>query len=111
MYYERLRIARSPAFIVANDLEKIAMNFGAPQWFWALLAIPALLAIFVRGERRGSRGLREFVSPRLLARLAASMDPSRRIFRLSLQLLGLACVIVSLAQPRWGYTLEDVKRK
>jgi Ca-activated chloride channel family protein len=111
MYYERLRIAPSPAFIVANDLEKIAMNFGAPQWFWALLALPALLAIFVRGERRGSRRLREFVSPRLLPQLAATMDPSRRIFRLSLQLLGLACVIVSLAQPRWGYTFEDVKRK
>lgn len=87
------------------------MNFGAPQWFWAWLAIPALLAIFIRGERRGSQRLREFVSPRLLPQLAATMDPSRRIFRLSLQLLGLACVIVSLAQPRWGYTFEDVKRK
>ena len=26
-------------------------------------------------------------------------------------LLGLALAIVSLAQPRWGYTFEDVKRK
>src|SRR5262249_19500780 len=28
-----------------------------------------------------------------------------------LQLLGLALAILSLAQPRWGYTFEDVKRK
>ena len=31
--------------------------------------------------------------------------------RFGLLLLGLALAIVSLAQPRWGYTFEDVKRK
>jgi Ca-activated chloride channel family protein len=31
--------------------------------------------------------------------------------RFGLLLLGLALAIISLAQPRWGYTFEDVKRK
>jgi Ca-activated chloride channel homolog len=33
------------------------------------------------------------------------------MIRFALQLLGLALAIVSLAQPRWGYTFEDVKRR
>ena len=31
--------------------------------------------------------------------------------RFGLQLLGLSLAIASLAEPRWGYTFEDVKRK
>ena len=39
------------------------------------------------------------------------MNRPRRIIKFALQLLGLFLAIVSLAQPRWGYTFEDVKRK
>ena len=87
------------------------MSFGAPNWLWALLAIPALIALYFRAEQISARRLREFVSPRLLPTLAGTVNRPRRILRFSLQLLGLALVVVSLAQPRWGYTFEDVKRK
>jgi Ca-activated chloride channel family protein len=87
------------------------MSFGAPQWLWALLLIPLLIALFVRSEQRGLKRLQEFVSARLLPQLAGTVNRPRRILRFGLQLLGLALAIVSLAQPRWGYTFEDVKRK
>jgi Ca-activated chloride channel family protein len=87
------------------------MTFGAPQWLWGLLLIPLLIALFVRAEQRGLKRLQEFVSARLLPQLAGTVNRPRRILRFALQLLGLALVIVSLAQPRWGYTFEDVKRK
>ena len=87
------------------------MSFGAPQWFWGLLLIPILTALFIRAERRGIIRLREFVSARLLPQLAGTVNRPRRMLRFGLQLLGLAFAIVSLAQPRWGYTFEDVKRK
>jgi len=87
------------------------MTFGAPQWLWGLLLIPFLIALFVRAEQRGLKRLQEFVSARLLPQLAGTVNRSRRILRFALQLLGLALAIVSLAQPRWGYTFEDVKRK
>jgi Ca-activated chloride channel homolog len=87
------------------------MSFGAPQWLWGLLLIPILIALFIRAERRGTIRLREFVSARLLPALAGTVNRPRRILRFGLQLLGLAFAIVSLAQPRWGYTFEDVKRK
>ena len=87
------------------------MSFGAPEWFWALLVVPALVGLYLRAEHNSARRLREFVSPRLLPHLAATLNRPRRVLRFSLQLLGLALAIVSLAQPRWGYTFQDVKRK
>jgi Ca-activated chloride channel family protein len=87
------------------------MTFGAPEWLWALLLIPLLIALFVRAERGALRRLQEFVSARLLPQLAGTVNRPRRMIRFGLQLLGLALAIVSLAQPRWGYTFEDVKRK
>src|SRR5213075_3501631 len=87
------------------------MTFGVPQWLWGLLVIPLLIALFIRSERRGLKRLQEFVSARLLPQLAGTVNRPRRILRFALQLLGLGLAIVSLAQPRWGYTFEDVKRK
>jgi len=87
------------------------MSFGAPIWFWALLVIPVLVLLFARAEQRGIARLREFVSPRLLPQLAATVNRSRRVFRFALLMLGLALAIVSLARPQWGYIYEDVKRK
>src|SRR5215831_13942633 len=87
------------------------MSFGAPEWLWGLLLVPLLVALFVRAERRGRWQLQEFVSSRLLPKLAATVHRPRRITRFAMQLLGLALALVSLAQPRWGYTFEDVKRK
>ena len=87
------------------------MTFGAPEWLWGLLLIPFLIALFVRAERLGLRRLQEFVSARLLPQLAGTVNRPRRIAKFGLQLLGLSLVVVSLAQPRWGYTFQDVKRK
>jgi Ca-activated chloride channel family protein len=87
------------------------MSFGAPQWLWGLLLIPILIAFFIRAERRGLRRLHEFVSARLLPQLAGTVNRPRRVLRFGLQLFGLSLGLLSLAQPRWGYTFEDVKRK
>ena len=87
------------------------MSFGAPQWLWGLLVIPILTAFFIRAESRGLRRLQEFVSARLLPQLAGTVNRPRRALRFGLQLVGLSLGLVSLAQPRWGYTFEDVKRK
>src|SRR5881398_692788 len=87
------------------------MSFGVPEWLWALLLIPLLMALFVRAERGALRRLQEFVSARLLPQLARTVNRPRRMIRFALQLLGIALALVSLAQPRWGYTFEDVKRK
>jgi Ca-activated chloride channel family protein len=92
-------------------LEKITMTFGAPEWLWGLLLVPLLIGLFVQSERRGLKRLQQFVSARLLPQLAGTVNRPRRIIRFGLLLVGLALEISSLAQPRWGYTFVDVKRK
>ena len=87
------------------------MSLGAPQWLWGLLAIPLLVALFLIAEKRGEKRLREFVSARLLPQLAGTVNRFRHALRFALQLLGLAFALIALAQPRWGYTFQDVKRK
>src|SRR6516162_4392571 len=87
------------------------MTFGAPEWLWGLLLIPLLIALFVRSEHRGLKRLQEFVSVRLLPEIAGTVNRPRRLIKFGLQLLGLSLALTSLAQPRWGYTFEDVKRK
>ncbi len=87
------------------------MSLGAPQWFWGLLAIPFLVALFLTAEKRGEKRLHEFVSARLLPQLAGTVNRFRHALRFALQLLGLTFALIALAQPRWGYTFQDVKRK
>ncbi|MFL6515595.1 MAG: vWA domain-containing protein [Chthoniobacterales bacterium] len=87
------------------------MSFAVPEWFFALLTLPLLAILFVVAERKSAQRLREFVAPRLLPQLTSSVDRFRRALRFSLQLLALCCAIAALAQPRWGYSFEDVTRK
>src|SRR5438105_3742041 len=87
------------------------MIFAAPVWLWALLVIPFLALLFARAEQRGIARLREFVSPRLLPQLAATVNRSRRVLRFGVLMLGVALAIVSLARPQVGYIYQDVKRK
>ncbi|HEV3409314.1 MAG TPA: VWA domain-containing protein [Chthoniobacterales bacterium] len=92
-------------------MEEAAMSFGAPEWLWGLLVVPVALLLFLRGESRSAERLREFVAPRLLAQLGATVSSFRRRLRFALLLVALALAFVSLAKPRWGYTYEEVQRK
>lgn len=82
------------------------MTFAQPQWFWALALLPLLLALFYRNERVQQKLIEKFVAPRLAKSLAGTVSTFKRRLRFLLMLFGLACIIASLAQPRWGFTLE-----
>ena len=85
------------------------MTFAHPTWFWALALLPVLALLFLQNERRRSVLLRQLVAGRLLERLAGSVSTAKRRVRFLLLLLGLACTIASLAQPRYGETWQDAQ--
>lgn len=87
------------------------IEFGQPLWFWAFALFPLLLALFVRNESRRKQLLQKLVATRLAENLAGTVSPAKRRFRFALLLLGFACVIVSLAQPRLGYTWQERKTR
>ncbi|MEP6955327.1 MAG: VWA domain-containing protein [Chthoniobacterales bacterium] len=88
-----------------------SLTFGASHWLWALLVLPVVAFLFVRAERRAAARLGQFVAPRLLPQLGATVNRTRRAVRFGFVLLGIALAIAALAQPRWGYTYEELKRK
>ena len=87
------------------------MTFGQPLWFWAFAIFPIFAAFFARNERRREKLVRKLVAARLQDRLAGNVSVAKRRVRFLLLLLGLAGVILSLAQPRYGYTWQESKRR
>jgi Ca-activated chloride channel homolog len=87
------------------------MSLGAPMWLWGLLLVPVCAVLFFRAERRAALRLHEFVSPRLFSKLAGTVNRFARGLKYALLLLALSFAFVALAQPRWGYTYDEKKRK
>ena len=88
-----------------------ALTWGAPLWFCALAALPLLAALFAWGERRRLQLLQRLVAVRLQSELAGNVCLFKRRLHGALVLGALACFAVALAQPRYGYTVEEARRK
>ncbi len=87
------------------------MSFGQPLWFWGFAFLPLLIVLYARNESRRSKLLKQLVAARLFDRLAGTVSLRLRRLRFALLLLGFAALLVSLAQPRYGYTWEQSKRQ
>jgi Ca-activated chloride channel family protein len=85
--------------------------FASPAWLFALLALPALLAVEVGLTRRDRDRLSSLVSRPLWGRVVRRPDERWRLLRLALLLLGAAGVVVALARPQWGIVREKVERE
>ncbi|MGV3531804.1 MAG: VWA domain-containing protein, partial [Chthoniobacteraceae bacterium] len=77
----------------------------------ALAILPVLVVIFISNEARRARLVRQLVALRLEGRLVGNVSVGKRRARFLLQLLGLTCIIISLTQPRWGYTWMEKKTR
>ena len=88
-----------------------SLTLGAPSWLWALAILPLMAALFAWGERRRLQLLQRLVAARLQPVLAGSVSLVKRRLHFALVLGALACFGLALAQPRYGYTVEEAKRK
>ena len=87
------------------------MIFASPTWLFALLALPALLALEVWLTGHDRDRLSRLVSRPLWGRVVRRPDERWRLLRLALLLLGAAGVVVALARPQWGIVREKVERE
>ena len=91
------------------------MSFGQPMWFWGLALLPLLLVLYARNESRRTKLLRQLVAARLLERLAGTVNLAPAAAPAALYAARFSsawhALVVSLAQPRYGYTWEESKRQ
>ena len=87
------------------------MNFGAPQFLYALATLPALM-VFVRWAlARRAASVQRIGDPVLVERLSEAASRRIRVLRLVLWFVGVALIIVALARPQWGSDIEIVEQR
>ena len=87
------------------------MTFAQPLWFWSFALLPLLVIVFFQSERSRRVLLGKLIASRLHDRLVGTVSVVKRRWRFAFVLLGLAALIVSLAQPRYGFTWQESKRR
>src|SRR5271170_6726546 len=88
------------------------MRFEYSQLLWLLLVIPPALALFFWWrERVRQKLLTQFIEARLLSALTVGISPVRRKWRFTFLILAVACLIVALARPQYGFDLQEVEQR
>src|SRR5437667_3162418 len=88
------------------------MKFANPQMIWLLLVSVPLLAWFLWWAWRRKQALiAQFVQARLLAQLTVGVSPWRQKIRLGLLVCAVACAMLALARPQWGFDWEEAKQR
>jgi len=87
------------------------LTWGAIQWLNLLWALPVLALVLVWAQRRRRRDLERMAAPAVLGRLVPADLGERRAWQGGLLTLGIALLIVALAQPQIGFQWRDLERR
>src|SRR5262245_37474079 len=87
------------------------LRFAHPEYLYALLILPLLIAIYIWSRHARKRSLRKLGNPELLQQLMPAAGKYKRRIKFGLLLLALALLIIALANPQIGTKLETVKRE
>ena len=88
------------------------MRFENQNLLWLLLVLPPALAVFLWWAlRQRQKLLTQFIQARLLPALTVGISPTRQKIRAACLFFAVALLIVTLARPQWGFTLEEVKQR
>lgn len=83
-------------------------HLEALNWLWLVAAAAALVAWALTSQRRR---LQRMATDVVLARLVPSLSVARRATRSGLVLAAMVLLVVSLLDPRWGVTYEEVQQQ
>jgi len=75
------------------------MSFRWPELLWAVLLIPLVLLLLVRGERRRTQRAGAFGNPALLPNVVTDRPGWRRVLPVLLYLLAATVLLLALARP------------
>jgi Ca-activated chloride channel homolog len=75
------------------------MSFRWPELLWAVLLVPLVAALWLRGERRRVRRAGAFGNPALLPNVVTARPGWRRVVPVGLYLLAATVLLLALARP------------
>lgn len=85
------------------------MRFAEADWLEWLWALAPMVALFVWSWVRVGRGLRAFIAPPMLGRMAPGRSMIRAIVRRALVVAALGAIVMGLARPLGNPRLRDVQ--
>jgi Ca-activated chloride channel family protein len=87
-------------------------TFAEPFWLLiGVLACVAVLLFIVLNSLRRKKELEKFAAPKLLTGLTGNVSRSRRRLKTMLLMLGIVCLFLALAGPRYGERWIEVRRR
>lgn len=86
-------------------------RFANPHILWLLLAVVALVVLFVISRMGSHKSLRRFGDLRLLRPLMPGVSEGKLRLKFILQMLALVCLVIAAARPQFGSKLETVKKE
>lgn len=86
-------------------------HFENTTYFWGLLLVPLLLALYGAARWHTQRQRAAFGTRLALERLVPNSAPYKRPLKLGLALLALVLLVIALANPRSGTSTQSVQRE
>lgn len=87
------------------------MKFANPEYFYLLMVIPVLLAIYIYSEYRRKKSLKLYGESNLLRPLMPDVSDYRRGIKFWLSLVALLFMVIVLARPQFGSKKESITRR
>ena len=87
------------------------IRYGNLNFLYLLFLAAALAILLLWSFRRRRRLLELFAGAELIGKLATGMDRREYKVKAVLLLLGMSFIIMGLTEPKWGYHIEQVKRR
>jgi Ca-activated chloride channel family protein len=86
-------------------------RFAHENFLYALLAVPALIIIYLVTVRLRRKALERFGNPALILQLMPDVSVTKPHLKFMLATIALILLIFAIAGPQFGSRLEEVKRK
>jgi Ca-activated chloride channel family protein len=82
-----------------------------PEYLYALLVIPVLIALFWYSRIRRKQALALFGQKEILSVLMPNVSSGRPVLKFVILMLALGSIIIAIARPQFGSKLKTEKRK
>ncbi len=87
------------------------MQLDEKIWFWLLLIIPVIIALFLVLQLWKRHAQKKFTNKRLLKKLSPNKSIFKPVLKLVVLCLAFACLAMAMVNPKIGTKLETIKRQ